>query len=111
MEHLNDTGRCPEILFIDRQFQKRFSAAPVQKTIQELLVRVKQRIYFMRKGKDHVEVRSVDDFDSALVHPEFFLNSLAVWAVPVLAGIIMDFTMSAFRAAAEVISKLTGFAA
>ena len=38
MENLNDTGCCSEILLIGCKFQKCFSAASVEKSVQELLV-------------------------------------------------------------------------
>ena len=44
VEHLDDTGCCPEPLLIRRQFQKCFGAASVKEIIQKLLVTVNERV-------------------------------------------------------------------
>ena len=109
VEHLYDPRYCTEPLFIGGQFQKCFSAAPVKKTIQELLVAVNERIELMGQGKDHMEVRRVNDFCPAFVHPDLFENSLTVRTVTVTAGVVMEFHMAAVRTPAHIDSKFSGF--
>lgn len=96
VEYLDDAGDCPEELRICGEFQDRFSTAFVEKSIQEFLVGIKQRVHFMWNGKYHMKIGGVNDLCPALIHPDFFLESLTVRAVTVTAGIIVDFRMSAF---------------
>lgn len=44
VKHLDDSGYCPEVLFVLRKFQKCFGAASVEKPIQEWLVTVDEGI-------------------------------------------------------------------
>lgn len=63
----------------------------------------------MGQGEDHVEIRCVNDFCPAFVHPEFLVDSLAIGTVPVPAGIIVDFCMPAFGADADITAALFRF--
>ena len=65
----------------------------------------------MRKSKNDVEVRSVNDFRPAFVDPEFFGEGLTVGTVTVAAGIIVDLGMPAVLADTDVTAKCVGFAA
>lgn len=65
----------------------------------------------MGQGKDHMEIRGIDDFRPTFVHPDFLVYSLTDGAVPIPAGIIMGFRMSAFCADADVAAALFRFAA
>lgn len=56
----------------------------------------------MRKGKDHMKVRGVNDFSPAFVHPDRFVDSLTVRTVTVTAGIVMEFQMTAVRTLGNV---------
>ncbi len=105
MEYLDDPGCCAEVLFAFGKFQKCFGAASVEKAIEKLLVAVKQGIQIMRKGKNHMEVRGVNDFSPAFIHPGLFLHGLAVGAVAVTAGIIVEFNMAAVRALGKIDPK------
>lgn len=105
MEYLDDPGCCAEVLFAFGKFQKCFGAASVEKAIEKLLVAVKQGIQIMRKGKNHMEVRGVNDFSPAFIHPDLFLHGLAVGAVAVTAGIIVEFNMAAVRALGKIDPK------
>ncbi len=109
MEDLDNAGCRPEIFLIRRQFQKRSGTASVKKPVEELLITVNQGIEFMGKGKYHMEVRGIDDLSPALIHPDFLLHSLAVRAVTVTAGIIMDFHVSTVRTLAQIETKPAGF--
>lgn len=111
MKNLDDPGCCAEPLFTGRKFKKCLGAASVQKGIEKPLVAVKQGIQFMRKRKDHMKVRGVDDFSSALVHPDFFVDGLTVRAVTVTAGIIVELQMATVLTLRNVDAKVTGFAA
>jgi hypothetical protein len=56
----------------------------------------------MRKGKDHMKVRGVNDFSPAFVHPDLFVDNLTVRTVTVTAGIVMEFQMTAVRTLGNV---------
>ena len=55
-----------------------------------------------------MEVGGVNDFRPALIHPDFFEDSLAVGAVPIAAGIIVEFHVSAFAARTDIDTKSAG---
>ena len=82
----------------------------MEQVVKELLVAVKERVEFMGQGKDDMEVRGVDDLSPALIHPEFFLDGLAVGAVTVAAGVIMDFKVSTVGTDGSVDAEGAGFA-
>lgn len=82
----------------------------MKKAVQKLLVTINQGVQFMRECKNHMEVRGVYDFRPAFVHPDFFHDRLTVGAVPVPAGVVMDFGMPAVRTPAGIVSKPPGFA-
>lgn len=65
----------------------------------------------MGQGKDHMKIRGINDFRPAIIHPDFLADSLAVWAVPVAAGIIMGFCMPAFGTDADITAALLRFTA
>lgn len=72
MEDLYDPGECTQIFLVPAEFQKSFCTAFVEKRIEGPLVAVKERVQFMGKRKDHMEIRRVDDFRTPLVYPDFF---------------------------------------
>ena len=63
----------------------------------------------MRQGKDHMEIRGIDNFSAAAVHPDLFIDSLAVGTITIPAGIIVDLRMSAFGADADITAALFRF--
>ena len=109
MEDLDDAGSCAEELMIGGEFQEGLGTAFMEEGIKNLLVTVEQGIEFVGQGEDGMEVRGIDDFGTALIHPDFFLDSLAVWTVTVTAGIIVQFCMAAVRADGYIAAELTGF--
>lgn len=82
----------------------------MKKPIEEFLVAVDQRIEFMGKCEYHMEIRGIDHFCPAFIYPEFLIDSLAVGAAAVTAGIMMDFNVAAVRTLGKVAAELTGFA-
>ena len=58
-----------------------------------------------------MEIGSVNDFLPSFVHPDFLVYSLTDGAVPIPAGIIMGFCISAFCADADVAAALFRFTA
>lgn len=64
----------------------------------------------MRQGKDHMEIRGIDNFSAAAVHPDLFIDSLAVGTITIPAGIIVDLRMSAFGADADIAAAFFGSA-
>lgn len=109
MEELDDAGCCTKELLIGGKFQKRIGTASMKEAMKKGLVAIEQRIEFMGQGKNDMEVRGIDDLSPAIIDPEFFLNSLAVRAVTVTAGIIVYFSMAAVGTDREVAAELTGF--
>lgn len=81
----------------------------MEKPVEKLLVAQEQWVQFMRKGENHMEVGSIDDFCPAFVHPDFLIHSLAVGAAAVAAGVLVELHMSAFGAFADVNAKPAGF--
>ncbi len=77
---------------------------------KELLITVDQGIEFVRKSKHYMEVRGVNDFRPAFIDPDLFRDSLTDGAVPVPAGIIVEFHVSAFPALTDVDPKPAGLA-
>ena len=82
----------------------------MQKGIEKLLIAVKQGIQFMGKRKYHMKVRRVNHLSTTFVHPELLVDGLAVRAVSVSAGVIVEFQMAAVRALGNVYPKIPGFA-
>lgn len=41
----------------------------MKKSVKKALVAVNERVQFMRKSEDHMKVRNIDDFGSALIDP------------------------------------------
>ncbi len=83
----------------------------MEEAIEEPLVTQEQWIEFMRKGEYHMKVRGINDFGPALVYPDFFIDGLAVWAVTVAAGIVVEFGMATIGALRDIDSEFSGFAA
>lgn len=110
VEDLDDAGLRTEILLIRGQFQERFGAASVEEAVEEVLVAANERVQFMGEGEDHMEIGCVNDLGPALVHPDFLKDGLAVWAVSVAAGIIVEIHVPALGALAYVVSEFSGFA-
>lgn len=63
----------------------------------------------MRECEYHMEVGSINDLGPALVHPDFLIDSLAVRAAAVPAGIVMELQVSAIRTTGNVAAKGTAF--
>lgn len=82
----------------------------MEKAVKEFLVAVNEGVEFMGQGKDDMEVRGVNDLRPAFIHPEFLLDGLAVGAVTVAAGIIMDFKVSAVGTDGSINAEGAGFA-
>lgn len=79
-------------------YLQRVLKGSVQKGIEELLVTVDQGVEFMRKSKYHMKVRGVDHPSTAFVYPDLLVDGLAVGAVAVSTGVIVEFQMAAVRA-------------
>lgn len=44
----------------------------MEKGIEQLLVTEKERVEFMGKRKDYMEIRGVNHFGTAFIYPDFF---------------------------------------
>lgn len=107
MEHLDDPGSGSKVFFIRRQLKEGLCTATVQQTVEELLVTVDQWVEFVGQGEDHMEVGSVYHLSPALVHPDLFIDSPAVWTAAVPAGIVVDPGIAAVGTAAYMIAKIS----
>ena len=110
VEYLDDPGLSSKVFLVCTQFQKSFGTASMEQPVEKLLITVNQRVEFMRERKHHMEVRGVNDFRPAFINPDFFAYSLTDGAVPVPAGIIVEFQVSAFAALTDIDSKPAGLA-
>lgn len=109
MEDLDDAwGRAKELI-IGGEFQEGLGTAFMEEAVKKLLVAIEKGIEFMGQGKNDMEVRGIDDFGTPLIHPDFLIDSLAVRAVTVSAGIIVDFGISAVGTDREIAAKPAGF--
>lgn len=72
VEDLYDSGNCAQVLLILTKLQKSFRATFMEKGIKEFLVTVKKRVEFVRKCKDYMKIRGVNDFRASFVNPDFF---------------------------------------
>ena len=57
-----------------------------------------------------MEVRGANDFRPALIHPDFFPDSLTDGTVPVTAGILVEFHVPAFAAFTDIDTQPAGLA-
>ena len=57
-----------------------------------------------------MKVGGVNDFRPAFIYPDFFVDSLAIGAVAVAAGIVVDLYMPAFCTLTNAAAKFSGFA-
>lgn len=110
VENLDNSGSCPEILSVSRQFEKCLSTAAVKEAVEQLLVAVNEGIQFMRKSEYYMKVRGIDHLSPAFIHPDFFKNSLAVGTVAVTAGIVMNLHVSTVIAPAYITAEFCRFA-
>lgn len=110
VEHLDDSGLCPEMVPVSREFQKGLGTALMEQTVKESLVAVDQGIELMWKGKHHMKVRGINDFRPALIDPEFFGYTLTVRAASIAAGILVKLHMAAFRTPADIDTEPAGLA-
>lgn len=108
MKHLYDAGGGPKVFLISRQLEERFCTTSVQQFIKDLLVTVDERVEFVGQGEDYMEIGGIYNFSPSFVDPDLFVNCLAVRAVTVAAGIVMDPGIAAVRTKAYVITKAAG---
>ena len=104
VEYLYDTWNSPEMLFVSGKFQKCYRAAPVEKAVEQPLVRIKERVEFMWEREDQMEIGGINHFGPAFIDPEFFLDSLAAGAAAVAAGAVVDFDMAALCTLADTVT-------
>lgn len=64
----------------------------------------------MRKCKYHMKIWGINDLLPSLVHPDLVLYRLTVGTVPIPAGIIVDFYMSAILALGDGDPQAAGLA-
>ena len=62
----------------------------------------------MRKRKDHMKIRRVNDYGYTFIHPEYYFDSLTVRTVPVTAGIVMVYNVTAIGTLADSCTQHAG---
>lgn len=82
----------------------------MEEAIEKLLITIEQGIQLVWKGKNHMEIRGIDHFGPAFIHPDFLIDGLTAWTVTVPAGIVMEFQMPAAGAEGDVGAEPAGFA-
>ena len=80
----------------------------MEQAVKKLLVTVKERVQFVRKGEHHMEIGRVDNLRPASVHPDLLLDGLAFGTVTVPARIIVEIYVSAVRTLAYITAELSG---
>ena len=108
VEYLDDPGLSSKIFLVCTQFQKGFGTAFMEQPVEKLLITADQRVEFVGERKHHMEVRGINDFRPTFINPDLFEDSLAVGAVPVTAGIIVELYVSAFHALTDIDSEPAG---
>lgn len=109
MKNLDDAGCCHEILLVSGKLKKCLGGASVKKRKQKLLIAVEQPIQFMRQCENHMIVRGVDHFGTALIHPDFFEDGLAARTIAVAAGVVVDLCVPAVKTDAPITAESAGF--
>ena len=110
VENLYDAGYRAEMFFVGGKLQEGFRTAAVEEAVEQPLVRVKERVELMWEREDYMEIRGVDHFGPAFVHPDFLFDGLAAGAAAAAAGIIVDLYMAALCALADTETEPAGLA-
>ena len=110
MEDLYDAGNSAQELSVSRKLQEGLGRTSVEEGIQKGLVGIDQGVQLGRYGKDHMEIGRVNNFGFPFVDPEFLKKCLAVRAVAVAAGIIVEVQVPAVGADGNITAQLPGLA-
>ena len=111
VEDLDDPGRCPEVFRVARELDQGLPHAPVEELVHRFLVCGEERVEFVGKGPDDVEIGGVDQLPLAFLKPCGFSHGLAVGAVPVSAGSWDNLYVPALRALIIVLPQFSRLAA
>ena len=111
VKDLDDRRDSAKIFAVSGEFQEGLSTAAVKEAVEKFLVAEEKAVEVMRECKDHMKVWCVDHFRASPVHPEFLFDSLAVWAVPVPAGVVVKDGIAAVITDADIASEGTGLTA
>lgn len=95
MQNSCDSGHSTEIFPIRAQFQHRFGGCLEKQSIHSTLLAAKRRIQLRGNSKNNMEIRCIEQVFLLLVNPLFFRKGLALWAVPIPAGVVRDPRMAA----------------
>ena len=82
----------------------------MEEAIEKPLITEEQGIQFMWERKYHLEIGGINHLSPTFIHPDFLINGLTVGAVPVTAGIIMDFDVPAIGTEADITAQRAAFA-
>lgn len=108
VQDLDDAGSGAEEPGVLGTFQQSMGGTGVHHGIEKFLIGVNQRIKLCGDGKDHMEVRGVNDLGFSCVNPDLLENGLAVGAVTVPAGIVVDGDMAAVLTGGDRASHFRG---
>jgi hypothetical protein len=85
MQDADKSDLDSQMLGVAGELGKGFSSGAKQNVIKDPLIPQGKRIEFCRDGKDHMEVWHWKNIFSSLLNPFFFLEELALRAMPVPA--------------------------
>jgi hypothetical protein len=85
VEHAEEADFSAEMLRVGGDLQKRRGAGAKQEVVDDLLVMERQRRELMRKRKDHMRIRNIEQFLVASGEPLFPRVGLALWTMAISA--------------------------
>ena len=78
--------------------------------IEKLLIGVGQRIGLSGDGKDHMEIRGINDLSLSCIDPDLLENSLTIGTAAVPTGVVVDGDMTAVLTGGDGAAHLRGLA-
>lgn len=100
------SNRCTQILFVFGQLLQCLCNTSKQQMVAVPLIAVDQQIQFLGNSKNHMEISNVQEIGLLSVNPSLFGNRLAFWTMPVPAGVVGRFFISATWAVVHMTAEL-----
>ena len=102
VQDAEETNLRAQMLRVGRNLEERGRAGPEQQVIQHSRIVLAEGVQLMRYGEYDVEVRHAEEFLFAGGEPALARLRLALWAVPIAAGVIRDGLMAASRTVVDM---------
>ena len=96
---------------IGRDFQQCLRAGSEQQVVEQPRIIQGQRIEFVRRGEHDMKVVGGEKFAFVGCQPAFARLRLALWAVPIAAGVVRDGLMAALGTGIDMAAQRCGAAA